>query len=214
MSRGDFITFEGGEGAGKSTQIKRFSEYLNIEDEKPITTREPGGTPGAEAIRQLLVTGGADSWDAISETLLFFAARNDHIARRIKPALAEGKTVLCDRFTDSTLVYQGIGKKLGLIYIQELHRLVFGNFTPDLTFILDIDPQEGLKRAHSRNDSENRFEALDISFHQAIREGFLSLANANPECYRIIDASASPDAVHQAIIESYREWRIDRGGRK
>ena len=200
-----FITFEGGEGSGKSTQLKLLAGAFT-KAKLPFTfTREPGGSVGGERIRELLVSGEVDAWDAETETLLFYAARLDHVTRLIKPAFAEGKTVICDRFVDSTMVYQGIGKGLAQAYIQNLHALTLGNFMPDLTIILDIDPHEGLKRAGARRGSEDRFEHMDIDFHQRIRAGFLNIAIREPQRCVVLDASQTQGALHNQIIESIRQ---------
>lgn len=196
-----FITFEGGEGSGKSTQLTLLAEALEKSGIPCIKTREPGGSKSAERIRALLVEGAADAWGTEAETLLFYAARLDHVDRLIKPALAAGKTVLCDRFADSTLVYQGIGKGLSEEHIRALHHLTLGNFAPDLTIILDIDPAIGLKRAHARRGSETRFETLGLEFHQKIRAGFLDIARRDPERCIVVDASGTPEKVHEQVIE-------------
>lgn len=198
--KGYFITFEGGEGSGKSTQLKLLSAAFEKSGLPFITTREPGGSENAEKIRALLVSGDADSWDPLTETLLFTAARSDHLNRLVKPAIAEGKTVICDRFFDSTLVYQGIGKGLGENYIKALHHIVFGNFMPGLTIILDIDPETGLKRAGARRGNENRFEQLDISFHQKIRDGFLQIAKNEAERCVVLDAMKDAETLHKETI--------------
>jgi len=197
-----FITFEGGEGSGKSTQIKLLKDYFQTLGKSVLLTREPGGTPAAEAIRELLLTGHEDKWHKISETLLFQAARVEHVERVIKPALAEGKIVLCDRFVDSTIVYQGICKQLGVEYIEQLHKFTLGDFRPDVTIILDIAPEIGLKRASSRAGNETRFENMNIEFHHNVRTGFLQLAEKNPSRYIIINADQDIDQVHADIIKS------------
>lgn len=194
-----FITFEGGEGSGKTTQIKLLHDHLASVGKKCIMTREPGGSPSGDAIRQLLLTGSGDKWNSISETLLFQAARVEHVERVIRPALAEGKTVLCDRFLDSTLVYQGIGKGLSIEFIRQLHRITLGTIAPDLTLVLDIDPAAGLARAKGRAGNETRFEGMDIAFHRSVREGFLALAKAEPERCRVINASRSVEEVQRDI---------------
>ncbi len=199
---GKFITFEGGEGSGKTTQIELLQKYFAGQGRNCIVTREPGGSVGGEAIRQLLLTGNADKWDKVSETLLFQAARIGHVERIIKPALARGEIVLCDRFLDSTIVYQGIGKGLGVEYIRQLHQLTLGNFAPDLTFILDIDPDTGIARAKSRTGQETRFENMDMEFHQKVRQGFLDLARADPGRYRVIDAGQAVNVVHDDISKA------------
>jgi dTMP kinase len=166
---GIFLTFEGGEGSGKTTQIQLLRDALVATGKQCLITREPGGSPGSEAIRNLLLTGAVDRWNPVAETLLFQAARIEHVERIIKPALARGNIVVSDRFLDSTIVYQGIAKGLGTEYIRQMYRLTLGNFMPDATIVLDVDPSIGLKRAASRQGDENRFEAMDKSFHQHVR---------------------------------------------
>ena len=200
---GKFITFEGGEGSGKSTQLALLAKAFATAKIPYLQTREPGGSPGGELIRTLLVSGDQD-WDAETETQLFYAARLDHVNKLIKPALAEGKTVLCDRFADSTLVYQGIGKGLPEEYIRMLHRLTLGNFAPDLTILLDIDPAVGLKRAHARKHNETRFESLGLEFHQRIRTGFLTIAQREPDRCVVVDALKDTQAVHADILQTLR----------
>ena len=201
-----FITFEGGEGTGKTTQIKLLAEALQRAGINVITTREPGGSKGGEAIRQLVVSGNADRWQPATEALLFMAARLDHVETVIKPALANGNWVLCDRFFDSTLVYQGIAKHVGVEWLRGIYHQLLGNFAPDLTLLLDMDPAAGLKRATARgNKTESRFESMGLEYHRRIREGFLSLAKAHGERIRIIDASASRANVHEAIITTVRK---------
>lgn len=201
---GQFISFEGGEGSGKSTQLKLLNSAFENAGLPFISTREPGGAEGAERIRSLLVSGEVDAWDCLTETLLFNAARCDHINRVISPALATGKTVICDRFFDSTLVYQGIGKRLGESYIKSLHHMIFGNFMPNLTIMLDISPEKGLARASGRSGDENRFEKLDIEFHQKIRVGFLAIAKNEPERCVVLDATQEENILHQQIVETIR----------
>jgi dTMP kinase len=208
---GRFITFEGGEGSGKSTQLQLLAKAFRAANISYLTTREPGGTTGAEQIRTLLVTGKPDAWDPITETLLFYAARLDHVNKFIKPALTTGRMVLCDRFADSTLVYQGIGKNLSEIYIRELHQLTLGSFAPDLTLILDIDPTIGLKRAFERRGGdlfaqdpaklEERFETMDIAFHRKVRAGFLSIAKREPERCALLDAAQEKNTLHKQIVD-------------
>lgn len=201
MHNGKFISFEGGEGSGKSTQLSLLKEAYHKAGIEFISTREPGGSVGAERIRSLLVSGEIDSFDPLSETILFNAARADHINLVIKPSLAEGKLVICDRFLDSTVVYQGIGKGLGVEYVKNIHRIFFGNFMPDLTIILDISPEEGLARAGGRNHDENRFERLDIEFHRKIRGGFLDIAKAEPERCAVLDATQEASILHLQIVK-------------
>jgi dTMP kinase len=197
---GRFITLEGGEGSGKSTQLVLLGKAFEKAKLPFVVTREPGGTTGAEQIRSLLVNGEADAWDPVSETLLFYAARLDHVTKLIKPALEQNKIVICDRFTDSTCVYQGIAKRLSEDYVRMLHQLTLGNFAPDLTFILDIDPAAGLKRAAARRGGEARFEGMDIDFHHRIRAGFLSIAKREPERCVVLDAAQDKDALHKQML--------------
>ena len=200
-ARGRFITFEGGEGAGKSTQVRMLASRLKTAGRWIITTREPGGSPGAEAIRKLLVEGATDRWEPLAETLLFLAARSDHVASAIEPALAAGDWVICDRFSDSTLVYQGIGRGLGVERVRALQQLTV-TLTPDLTIVLDIDPREGLARTHRRSTSEDRFEKFDTGFHLRLREAFLGIASAEPHRCVVVDSTQPPDIVADEI------WQI------
>ena len=200
---GKFITLEGGEGAGKTTQIKLLANALKAGGLDPIITREPGGSPAAEVIRSLLVEGAVDRWQPMTEALLNFAARLEHVQATIEPALAAGRWVLCDRFADSTVAYQGYGHDLGRAVIDELHRLVLGYFQPDLTVILDIPAAEGLARATNREQAEgsreDRYEHMDEGFHQRLRDGFLDIARRNPERCVVIDAAQEPDKVQAEI---------------
>lgn len=209
MARGKFITFEGGEGAGKSTQIKRLASVLEGRDISVLVTREPGGSKEAEAIRQLLVTGDPDRWDAISEALLNFAARRNHVETVIKPALEAGTWVLCDRFADSTTVYQGIAGGVGEENIKKLYELTLGDFVPDLTFILDIPVAIGLVRSNERHQSsrsnEDRYERMDRDFHEALREGFLKVAHDNPERCVVINAEDPEDKIEKAVRKTVIE---------
>lgn len=202
--RGKFITVEGGEGAGKSTQVTRLVEALGRAGIDAVATREPGGSPSAEAIRGLLLQGDTERWDAVAETLLFFAARRDHIARTIKPVLDAGRWVVCDRFTDSTIAYQGYGRGLPLGELASLQRFALGDFRPDLTFILDLPMEDGLARA-ARRSAADRFERLDKEFHRRLRDGFLAIARAEPERCAVIDASGDVETVHRAIVATLAE---------
>jgi len=163
-------------------------------------TREPGGSPGAEAIRTLLLEGETERWDAVSETLLFFAARRDHIARTIAPALAAGRWVVCDRFTDSTIAYQGYGRGLPLDQLVAVQRFALADFGPDLTLMLDLPAADGLARVAARSGSADRFERLDQEFHRRLRDGFLAIARSEPGRCVVIDASGNIDLVHRAIL--------------
>jgi dTMP kinase len=205
MNRAPFITFEGGEGAGKSTQIRLLAAHLAAAGIRHIVTREPGGSPGAEEIRQLLVTGAADRWSALSETLLFYAARVDHWQRVIRPALEEGTVVLCDRFADSTIAYQAYAGGMDRKQIETLHDLVLPGVQPDLTLILDLSPEAGLRRAVSRAGAEERFESKGIAFHERLRAGFLDIAARHAARCVVIDANRPVEAVSEAVTASVRQ---------
>ncbi|MEP0337667.1 MAG: dTMP kinase [Alphaproteobacteria bacterium] len=199
MTTGKFITFEGGEGGGKSTQLGLLAKVLEDAGIEVLTTREPGGTPGAEDIRNLLVRGTIDRWPPVAEVLLHFAARVDHVEKSILPALESGAWVLCDRFTDSTLAYQGGGHGLGLQRIQALKEDILGDFQPDLTLILDIPVEEGLARAFGRAGAEDRYERMDLGFHTRIRDTFLAIAEAEPGRCAVVDATGTVDDVQREI---------------
>ncbi|MEC7162982.1 MAG: dTMP kinase [Parvibaculales bacterium] len=192
--RGKFITFEGGEGGGKSTQAARMAGYLRGKGLEVLETREPGGTPESEALRDLLVQGDPDRWSALSELLLITAARVEHVNRLIEPALTEGKWVICDRFADSTLAYQGIAGELGLELVEQLQKLAVGATAPDVTFLLDVRAEAGLQRAEKRGGAA-RFEKKGAAFHQTLRDGFLALANENPQRIVLIDGEDTFDNV-------------------
>ncbi len=206
MDRGFFISLEGGEGSGKTTQINRLVETLSEKGYEVVITREPGGTPESESIRDLLVQRGGGDWNAMSEILLLFAARSMHIEKFIEPALNDGKIVICDRFTDSTVAYQGNGRGSNVDTIKEVERISINGFKPDLTFILDIDVRTGLERSNARlsaddagDNTEDRFERLDIDFHERLREGFLSIARKDEgRCY-ILNAAQSIDHLSDEI---------------
>ncbi len=210
--RGRLITFEGGEGAGKSTQIGCLEAALGAAGLGVVATREPGGTPGAEAIRALLVDGAPDRWSPLTEALLLLAARQDHVIRVIEPALAAGRWVLCDRFIDSTRVYQGVAGALGLALIDQLHRTVFGELRPDLTLILDLPVPSGLARRRAAAGA-NRFERMDPAYHERVREGFLAIARAEPERCRVIDAAPLQTVVASRVRAAVRErFGLDLAG--
>lgn len=198
-----FITFEGGEGAGKSTQLSLLDQALRSAGLKSKLTREPGGSEGGEAIRNLVVSGNVDRWNDTTEALLFMTARYDHLERLIKPALAEGKWVLCDRFYDSTYVYQGMVKGVDTKWLDTLYTHLFGNFVPDCTLLLDLPAEVGLKRATARgNEAESRFERMGLAFHTRIRDGFTKRAATNEARFITIDASAKQDEVHKQVIDA------------
>jgi dTMP kinase len=202
MPRGRFITLEGGEGAGKSTQTPMLVDALERAGIAALATREPGGSEGAEAIRRLLLEGENARWDAQQETLLLVAARRDHVARLIEPALARGVWAVCDRFADSTLAYQGYGRGLALADIALLHRFALGGFAPDLTLVLDLPVAIGHARAAARSAVADRFERLDPAFHNRLRRGFREIAAADPGRCVLIDAAGEPQAVHRAILDA------------
>lgn len=200
---GKFITFEGGEGSGKSTQIKRLAASLQDAGIDVLTTREPGGSPASEEIRNMLVSGAVDRWSPMSEVLLNYAARDMHMNVTIRPALDKGAWVLCDRFFDSTLAYQGYGGGVALERIAEIRHAVLGDFAPDLTLILDLPVDEGLARAGKRlsekDSAEDRFERMENDFHHRLRDGFLEIAQSEPGRCRVIDASGDVDTVSARI---------------
>lgn len=205
---GRFITFEGGEGTGKTTQIKALREHLETAGLEVVQTREPGGSPGAEAIRDLLVKGDTGRWHPSTEAQLHYAARNEHLERVIRPALERGAVVLCDRFADSTMAYQGIVQGLGEAHVKALDELVVGTTQPDLTLIFDLDSDAGLKRAATRAGDEDRYERMGADFHKRLREAFLQIAKDNSKRCVVIDASGSVTAVGDAIWETVQQ-RLD-----
>jgi dTMP kinase len=200
VTQGFFISFEGGEGAGKSTQIRRLADRLCADGHDVIVTREPGGSPGAEAIRELLVNGAADRWSPVTESLLMYAARRDHVERVIRPGLARGAVVLCDRYADSTRAYQGAGGDAPASLIAALEEHVLGGTVPVLTLILDLPAQVGLQRAEARGGAA-RFESKGLAFHERLRAGYLEIARQEPERCVVIDADAELDAVTAAISD-------------
>jgi len=205
VSDGFFITFEGGEGAGKSTQARRLAERLRAMNRAVTLTREPGGSPGAEAIRDLLVRGEADRWSPITETLLMYAARRDHIERTIAPALARGEVVVCDRFYDSTRAYQGAGGGAPRELIAALERDVVGDVRPDLTLVFDLSVDVGLARAAARGEGEARFESKGRDFHERLRAAYLEIVRAEPARCVTVDAEGDPDMVEArvwAVVET------------
>ena len=179
MTRGQFITFEGGEGTGKSTQVGRLVDRLRAAGVDVVRTREPGGSPGGEAIRALVVSGQADRWSARTELLLMFAARSDHLERTIRPGLAAGQWVVCDRFADSSRAYQGAAGGAAADLVEALDRHVVGDDQPDLTLVFDLPAEIGLARALSRAEGETRFESKGLAFHESLRAGWMSFARAN-----------------------------------
>ena len=200
MPRALFITFEGGEGAGKTTQIKKLAASLG----DCVVTREPGGTPEAEALRKVFIEHHGQDWPPTALLLLMFTARTLHTEKLIKPALEEGKTVLCDRYTDSTRVYQGYAGGIPLEEIEIVKKSAIGNFEPDLTFILDIDPAIGLKRADVRKTDGDTFESKDLYFHTQLRKGFLDVARKNPVRCVVIDATQDEDTIAAQILQKVK----------
>lgn len=207
-----FITFEGGEGSGKTTQAKLLVDRLQKQNIPAIFTREPGGSKGAELIRELLVTGAIDRWSVISEVLLIYAARADHWQNLIKPALDSNKWVICDRFSDSTIAYQGYGQGVDIGFLDMLYKSVIGDIKPDCTFIFDVPVELGLKRAWSRMNGktviEGRFESMSQAFHEKLRRGFLEIAKQNPTRCQIINGDQPLELIHKQIINHLqaRHW--------
>ena len=194
-----FITFEGIDGSGKSTQARTLAEALRALGHNPVLTREPGGSPGAEEIRRLVLEGGPDRWSAETELLLFTAARRDHLERTIAPALAAGRVVICDRFADSTRMYQGLSRGDLRATVDTLHRLMIGR-DPDLAFLIDIDPETGLARPKSRNGTEERFEDFGLGLQRKMRDGFLALAREFAPRFRVIDGTRAAGAVAADVL--------------
>ncbi|MGJ4910473.1 dTMP kinase [Bradyrhizobium sp. HKCCYLS2033] len=205
--RGRFVTFEGGEGAGKSTQIKMLADHLQKEGLRLVLTREPGGSPGAEIMRHLVLSGMGKLLGPEAETLLFAAARDDHVRNVILPALNQGSWVLCDRFFDSTRAYQGSQGKVAPDVLNAMQRVTIGDLKPDLTLILDVPVEVGLQRASARRGSgaPDRFEGEDIKFHKGLRDAFHKIAAEDPRRCVLVDATASADTVSQLVWDAVRE---------
>ena len=196
--RGLFLTFEGIDGSGKSTQARMLAEYLREAGHQVILTREPGGSPGAEEIRRLVLEGDPDRWSAETEILLFTAARRDHLERTIEPALADGKVVICDRFADSTRMYQGLSRGDLRGIVDQLHSLMIGR-EPDMTLLVDMDPETGLSRAKGRQGTEERFEDFGPALQKQMRAGFLALADEFSDRFRVVDGNRDMDSVAQDV---------------
>lgn len=211
MQKGKFITFEGGEGTGKSTQIKLLSEYLKQKGENVVTSKEPGGTEVGLEIRKLLVCGDKDKFDAVAEAMLYFADRHIHLTQKIWPAMEAGKIVLSDRFADSTFAYQyyGYDKRLSKELLNQLYNIAVGDFKPDLTIILDIDPEKGLarsfKKAETMEVKELRFEGRELAFHNNLRRGFLEIAKSEPKRCVVLDADKTIEELHADIVRVVEE---------
>jgi len=194
-----FITFEGGEGSGKSTQIDFLSDFLKKKGAKVLSTREPGGTPSAEIIRDLVTKGDPNKWTPLTESLLMWASRTEHVEKLIRPSLEDGKWVLCDRFYHSTYAYQGIGHNLGIEKMKAIKNIVLGDFKPDLTFVLDIDPLVGIERTKKRNSGEDRFEKMNIDFHNKLRHAFIEISKEDPHRFVLIDGELDINSIFEII---------------
>ena len=203
LSSGFFITFEGGEGSGKTTQIQRLADSLLqfVPPGSLIITREPGGVPAAESIRDLLVNGDVEKWQPLTEAFLMSAARHEHVKQIIRPALTQNKLVISDRFTDSTIIYQGVVGGVASQHIDAMNKISCGDIAPDLTIILDMNSQTGLARADLRGVGEDRFEAKGSVFHEKVRSGFIDLAHADPDRCVIIDASHTADTIADDVLQ-------------
>jgi dTMP kinase len=199
MERGKFITFEGGEGAGKTTQAERIVEALGAAGIETLLTREPGGTFGAEAIRELVLTGSHDRWSGMTELLLMYAARLDHVEKLIKPSLERGVWVICDRFSDSSMAYQGHARGLGPEKVAAVHEAVMDGFKPDLTILFDIDPILAQKRVKTRGEDLSRFDTETLDFHKKLRVAFKQIAEDNADRFHTVDAASSRDAITTQI---------------
>lgn len=202
-AEGRFITFEGIDGSGKSTQARRLADALRDDGHEVVLTREPGGSPGAEEIRRLVLEGDPDRWSAETEILLFTAARRDHLERVIDPALADGKIVICDRFADSTRMYQGLSRGNLRTLVDQLHTLMIGR-EPDLTILIDMDPDIGLSRALGRQGHEERFESFGTDLQEQMRAGFLDLAQTYAQRFRVIDGARSQDRVAADVLATVK----------
>lgn len=209
--RGRFITFEGGEGCGKSTQVKLLEAYLQKRGVETLLTKEPGSTPEGQILRQLLVTGDKDKFDAVSECLLYYADRRCNLTKVVWPALEQGKWVISDRYADSTEAYQyyGYDKRVSPDVLNELYQIVAGDFKPDLTIILDIDPEVGMRRSFAKAETmavkELRFESRQMQFHRNLRRGFLEIAAREPQRCVVINADTDIETVHQRVIEAVKQ---------
>ncbi|MBK1638560.1 dTMP kinase [Rhodothalassium salexigens] len=208
-ARGRFITLEGGEGAGKSTQVAALVAWLRDRGFEVVATREPGGAPGAEAIRALLVEGAVDRWQPMTEALLHAAARHEHLAHTVRPALARGAWVVSDRYVESSLAYQGVGQGVGVATVGQIHTLANAGEVADLTVLLDLPARTGLARAAGRGDAD-RYERFDGAFHDRINTAFRDLAAAAPQRFRVVDAGQPAAAVTAAVIDAVaRRFGLD-----
>lgn len=219
MANGKFITFEGGEGSGKSTQAKLLADRLRAAGRDVLLTREPGGSAFAEQVRALILDPATASHSPLSEALLFYAARSDHLDATIRPALAAGRWVICDRFSDSTRVYQGVAGGLAFATLDRLEGIVVTPTSPDLTFILDLPAQAGLARAASRRSGSaqalalpDTYEKRDLAFHERLREGYAAIAQAEPQRCQLIDGAKSPGEIAGAIWAHVERRLLGEGG--
>ncbi|MBS4773524.1 MAG: dTMP kinase [Proteobacteria bacterium] len=209
--KGRFVTFEGGEGTGKSTQLRLLADYLRTKGINAVATKEPGGTPTGQELRRILVTGDKDKFDATAEALLYFADRHIHMTQKVWPEMEQGAWVLSDRFADSTVAYQyyGYDKRVSKENLDCLYNIAVGDFKPDLTVILDIDPEIGLARSFKKADGMNvkelRFEGRELAFHQRLRRGFLEIAEQEPQRCIVLDADKSIEALHEEIVRVITE---------
>lgn len=203
---GLFITLEGGEGSGKSTQALRLCRLLTTQGHQVLRTREPGGTPLAEQLRRLLLESSAESIAPETETLLILAARRQHVAQVIEPALARGMTVVCDRFSDSTLAYQGYGRGLDLAFLRAMNRWVTDRLVPHLTLLFDVPASTGLRRRRGHPASQNRLDRETEQFHARVRAGFLALARREPGRIKVVDAAQAPDSVAASVRTLVLDW--------
>lgn len=210
MTSGTFITFEGGEGTGKSTQARRLADYLESRGEAVVLTREPGGTPSGEIVRRIVLAGGAEPLGGLAEAVLMYAARSDHLDRVIRPALEAGKIVICDRFSDSTMAYQGIVGGVDLELLQQMDAVVVGDTVPDVTFVMDAPVSQTLERARRETSKgsgkhavPDRFEKQDRAIHEELRKAFLAIALQAPRRVHVIDATGSPEEVFGRILQVY-----------
>lgn len=213
MELGKFITFEGGEGAGKSTQAELLAEALEKAGIETLLTREPGGTFGAEAIRDLVLKGTSDRWSGMTELLLMYAARMDHVEKLIKPALERGVWVISDRFADSSLAYQGYARGLGADQVKAVHEVVMNGFEPDLTLLFDMDPVLAQKRVETRGEDLTRFDAEHLDFHKTLRRAFLTIADENPSRVHTLDADGSRANVQNRILFAITKAFPDLAGK-
>lgn len=207
-SKGLFISFEGGEGSGKTTQIDLLKDYLSNNGLDPVITREPGGTREAEKMREILMDHNY-SWPPVCEAMILFSARAHHVDKLIRPALEKGQTVICDRFTDSTRAYQGVAMGLGLDLIEKVKKIAIGDLEPDITFFMDISPKKGIERAHKRSmetgEGNHKYEHMDMSFHQTLYEAYQYIAQDNPGRCSVIDADQEIEEIHNDILSVLEE---------